>query len=222
LWLTAALPGTEHDFNKFELKPLSRSMNDLAIMAYDMASASDPTTGFASALFRDPANPAPNNNNAAYAIDAFLRAGVPAKKIVLGVPFGGGRHWAGVPATNHGLYQTVPPPAANRGAATTPANATNAANATGAASASNTAPARGGIDSLPPEADRQYWSSAGTCSVWYNNNFWSYDCPQAVSAKMSYIRAHHLGGVMFWELSHDPTGDLLHALSAPAPSGPKK
>jgi GH18 family chitinase len=42
-----------------------------------------------------------------------------------------------------------------------------------------------------------------------------------MSAKMSYIRAHHLGGVMFWELSHDPNGELLHALSGVGPSDKK-
>jgi chitinase len=203
LWLTAALPGTEHDFDKFELKPLSQSMNDLAIMAYDMASASDPTTGFASALYRDPANPQANNNNGDYAVQAFLRAGVPPEKIVLGVPFGGGRHWSGVSDANHGLYQPVTPrsaPAANM--------------------AGNGGAGRGGIDSLPADADRQYWPAVGTCSVWYNNNFWSYDCPQSMSAKMAYVRSHDLGGVMYWELSHDPGGALLQALSA-APAAAK-
>lgn len=198
LWLTAALPGTEHDFDKFELKPLSHSMTDLAIMAYDMASASDPATGFASALYRDPANPqANNNNNADYAVRAFLRAGVPPEKIVLGVPFGGGRHWSGVSDTNHGLYQPVAP-------RTAPANA----------AAGNGAAGRGGIDSLPADADRQYWAGVGSCSVWYDGNFWSYDCAQAMTAKMAYVRSHHLGGVMYWELSHDPGGALLQALSA--------
>lgn len=216
LWLTAALPGTEHEFNKFDLRPLSRSMNDLAIMAYDMASANDPTTSFASALFRDPTNPAGGNNYGDYAVQAFLRAGVPAQQIVLGVPFGGARHWSGVSDVNHGLYQPVAPkpPAMNANgdaasAAPAPASSSTASNATAALG-------RGGVDSLPPEADRQYWPAAGSCSVWYDNGFWSYDCAQAMSAKAAYVRSHHLGGVMFWEMSHDPGGLLLHALSGEA------
>ncbi len=199
LWLTAALPGTAHDFDKFELKPLSRSMNDLAIMAYDLASSNDPVTGFASALLGDPANPAHGDNYGDYAVQAFLRAGVPARKIVLGVPFGGARHWSGVSDVNHGLYQ----PAAPRVAATDAS----------AGSAPIPAFGRGGIDSLPADADRQFWPKAGSCSVWYENNFWSYDCPRAMAAKAAYVRSHHLGGLMFWELSHDPGGALLHALT---------
>ncbi len=212
LWLTAALPGTEQDFSKFQLKPLSRQMNDLAIMAYDMASASDPTTGFASALFRDPANPDQRNNYGDYAVRAFRRAGVPAEKIVLGVPFGGARRWSGVSDTNHGLYQPVPPRASGAAAISGAFN--------GAPPAANPAFGRGGVDSLPADADRQFWPAAGSCSVWYENNFWSYDCPQAMSAKMTYVLSHHLHGVMFWEISHDPNGKLLRALSGRADSAP--
>jgi GH18 family chitinase len=33
-------------------------------------------------------------------------------------------------------------------------------------------------------------------------------------AKRNYADEHHLGGVMFWELSHDtPDGELLRALA---------
>jgi GH18 family chitinase len=67
---------------------------------------------------------------------------------------------------------------------------------------------------LAGTTDRKYYKKAVTCSVWNNNNFWSYDCPQAMRKKMSYIRKRHLGGVMFWELSHDtPEGELLHILA---------
>jgi GH18 family chitinase len=48
----------------------------------------------------------------------------------------------------------------------------------------------------------------------FNSTFWSYDCPQALHKKMAYIRHHHLGGVMFWELSQDsPDLELLRTLS---------
>jgi GH18 family chitinase len=64
-----------------------------------------------------------------------------------------------------------------------------------------------------PEADRKYSSKAVTCAVWSNSTFWSYDCPQALHKKMKYIRHHHLGGVMLWELSQDtPEMESLHIL----------
>jgi chitinase len=198
LWLTAALPGSENHFQYFELKELTRSMNFLSIMAYDMASTTDPTTSFASALVCDPANTVRPDACGDRAVQAFLKAGVPAKQIVLGAEFGGGRHWVGVPAVNHGLYQPVSPPIA-------------------AAASGNAPPApQLQFETLPADADRQYWAASGTCSVWFANNFWSYDCPQAMTAKTQYVRAHNLRGIMFWELTHDPTGELLRAISAAA------
>jgi chitinase len=204
LWLTAALPGSQNHFQYFELKELTRSMDFLSIMAYDMASPTDPTTSFASALFCDPANTVRPDACGDRAVQEFLKAGVPTQKIVLGAEFGGGRHWIGVPAVNHGLYQPVAPP----NVASVPGNA-----------APTSAPQLQ-LESLPAEADRQYWPAAGTCSAWFANNFWSYDCPKSMTAKTEYVRAHNLRGIMFWELTHDPAGDLLHAISAAA-SAPK-
>jgi chitinase len=117
-----------------------------------------------------------------------LAAGVPANKIVLGVPFYG-KGWTGVQDVNHGLYQS----------ATGPAKVDGSYRA---------------LKELAGVTERKYYQKAATCSVWNSNNFWSYDCPEAMRKKMVYIRKHHLGGVMFWELSHDTAdGELLRVLS---------
>lgn len=63
------------------------------------------------------------------------------------------------------------------------------------------------LKSLPADADRKYYRKDGTCTIWNNSVFWSYDCPPALQAKTKYMKSHHLGGVMFWELSQD-TADL--------------
>lgn len=71
------------------------------------------------------------------------------------------------------------------------------------------------LKALPARADRMYYQDAVTCTVWSNGAFWSYDCPEALRAKMAYIKRHHLGGVMFWDLSHDTENlELLHILNA--------
>ena len=55
---------------------------------------------------------------------------------------------------------------------------------------------------------------AATCSVWSSGDFWSYDCPQALRAKRDYALRRRLGGLMFWELSHDTADlELLRALA---------
>jgi chitinase len=44
--------------------------------------------------------------------------------------------------------------------------------------------------------------------------FVSYDDPQSLRAKARYIRRHRLGGIMYWEHSHDPEERLLDVLAA--------
>ncbi len=191
LLLTAALPAESEYYSNFELKKISRSMDFLAVMAYDLHWNSEPLTAFHSALFHDPkdaTDPKFHNRNGDFAVKGFLRAQVPASKIVFGVPFYG-KGWAGVEDVNHGLYQKA------QGESTLPGSYRV-------------------LKQLPETADRHYYSTAATCTVWNEQTFWSYDCPQALRAKVRYVHAHHLGGVMFWELSHDTANsELLHILA---------
>ncbi|HEY6306642.1 MAG TPA: glycosyl hydrolase family 18 protein [Candidatus Angelobacter sp.] len=191
LLLTAALPAEPELYAHFELGPVSRYLDDVAIMAYDMHWDTERVTNLHSVLFHDPADPSPPPQSQYYgdfAVKAFIAAGVPREKIVFGVPFYG-KGWTGVKDENHGLYQKATGPARAHGAYRD-------------------------LKALPSSADRQYYSGPATCSVWNDGNFWSYDCPNAMRAKMAYIRSQRLGGVMFWELSHDtPDGELLHILA---------
>lgn len=191
LLLTAALPAEEECYNNFDLKKIARIMDFVSIMAYDLHWDSEPLTAFHSALFRDPkdaTDPKLHNRYGDFAVKGFLHAQVPAAKIVFGVPFYG-KGWTGVEDTSHGLYQPA------QGRATEPGTYRD-------------------LKALPETADRHYYASAVSCTLWNNQNFWSYDCPQSLQVKMKYIRRHHLGGVMFWELSHDTTdSELLKVLA---------
>lgn len=192
LLLTAALPAEPDLYRQFELKRAARYLDDLAIMAYDMHWDSESVTNLHSALFHDAADPSQPPRSDYYgdfAVQGFLRAGVPRKKIVLGVPFYG-KGWSGVPPANHGLYQPATGPAQMPGAYRA-------------------------LKALPSTADRQYYASAATCSIWNDGNFWTYDCPAAMEMKRKYVLDHRLGGVMFWELSHDTEDvELLRALTS--------
>jgi chitinase len=190
LRLTAALPAPAELYKNFELKKVIDSMDFLSIMAYDLHWDSEPMTFLHSPLYHDPADPSKppfDIRNGDFAVRGFLSAGVPANKIVLGVPFYG-KGWTGVPDANRGLYQS----------ATGPAKVDGSYRA---------------LKELTGVTYRKYYKKAATCSVWNNTNFWSYDCPEAMRKKMSYIRRQRLGGVMFWELSHDTAdSELLHVL----------
>lgn len=190
LLLTAALPAEGEYYANFELDKIIHCMDFLSIMAYDLHWNSVPITAFHSALFRDPkdaTDPKLHDRYGDFAVRRFLQAGVPASQIVFGVPFYG-KGWAGVEDINHGLYQKA------TGQATTPGSYRD-------------------LKQLPGTADRHYYKKPVSCTVWNDQTFWSYDCPEAMRAKMKYIHHQHLGGVMFWELSHDTTdSELLHIL----------
>ena len=191
LLLTAALPAPAELYKNFEVKRIAATMDYLSIMAYDLHWDSEPMTFLHSPLFHDPADPSKppfDTRNGDFAVRGFLAAGVPASKLILGVPFYG-KGWTGVEDVNHGLYQS----------ATGPAKVDGSYRA---------------LKELTGTADRRYYKKAATCSVWNNGNFWSYDCPEAMRKKMAYIRKQHLGGVMFWELSHDTAdSELLRILA---------
>jgi chitinase len=114
--------------------------------------------------------------------------GVPARKLILGVPFYG-KGWTGVADVNHGLYQPA------KGESKSP-------------------PAYLNLKSLPATADRQFYPKTVSCSVWNDGEFFSYDCPEALKQKKQYIRKLGLGGVMFWELGQDTAdGELVRTLA---------
>ena len=191
LLLTAAIPATQEDYKHYDLSTLSRYMNYLNIMAYDMHWNGEKTTNLHSALFHDPADPSKppaDTHFAAHAVQDFLRTGVPARKIVLGVPFYG-KGWTGVSNVNHGLYQA-------------------------AKDASKSPPEYRNLKGLPDGADRQFYPNNATCSIWNGGEFFSYDCPQALRLKRQYVREHGLGGLMFWEMGQDTAdAELLKNLT---------
>lgn len=191
LLLTAALPAEAELYEQLELKKISADLDVLSIMAYDEHWSSERLSNLHSALFHDPADPSQpplDKRYGDYAVRGFLAAGVPKEKIVLGVPFYG-KGWTVASDQNHGLYQP----------SSGPADAISYRK----------------LKSLSG-ADRHYYENAVTCTLWNQGKFWSYDCPEAMRAKIEYIRRLELGGVMFWELSHDTEeGELLRILAAP-------
>src|SRR5271168_1797523 len=61
----------------------------------------------------------------------------------------------------------------------------------------------------------RYWDAQAQAPWLWNaaaRRFISYDDPQSIAAKAAYVNAMHLGGIMYWEQSLDPSGELLEAL----------
>lgn len=190
LLLTAALPAEPEYYRNFDLPQISRYLDCISIMAYDLHWNTEKQTNFHSALYHahsDPSLSPLNQRFGDFAVRGFLAAGVPPSKIILGVPFYG-KGWSGVPHINHGLYQSAASPAQNGGSFRD-------------------------LNGLPKDADKRYSKEAGSCTVWYKDVFWSYDCVQSIRQKAKYVRHKKLGGMMFWELSEDTQAvELLRTL----------
>ena len=96
--LTIASAGGVDKLVNYELAQIASHLDWVNTMSYDFMGAWDLSlTGHHSALYANPANPSPSANvredyNADGSVQPWLDAGVPADKIVMGVPFYG-RAW---------------------------------------------------------------------------------------------------------------------------------
>jgi len=175
LYLTIAAAASGDYLAHTEMGRVSQYVDAVNLMAYDFSSASaDAATNHHAPLYTNPASPRKDSVDAA--VQAFLQAGVAPEKLVLGVPFYG-RAWGGVEAENHGLFQPGKPTAADF------------------------VPYRS-IRALPAQGFIRYWDAAAAAPYLYSAEkkiFISYDDPQSLAAKCSYLQVRHLGGIMFWQ-----------------------
>lgn len=202
LYLSVAAGSNAAWLENTQMGQVQKYVDTVNLMAYDYYEpGSEPTTGMNAPLFTDPKDP--RQVSADRSVREFEQAGVPASKIVLGVPFYG-HEWGDVPATNHGLYQPGKPvPGAFANYSTIAATMLNAATPDGP-SAKN-----------PDKGFVRYWDSAAKVPYLYNagtRTFVSYDDPESMALKAQYARRNHLAGMMFWEYFGDSSGALLDAI----------
>lgn len=196
--LTIAASATPQNSSKLQLGRIHRSLDFINLMAYDIHGTWDRTTNFNAPLYRSPKDPARAQKlTASEAVQNYLNGGVPAAKLVLGMPFYG-RGWAGVPPANHGLYQTSTGPAAGT--------------------------AEPGIENFDVLKARlaagdfvKYYDPVVRNAWLYDpdaREFWTFDNAQTLAAKAAFAKSKGLGGAMFWELSGDTAnGELIKAIA---------
>lgn len=166
-------------------------LDGINVMTYDYQGPWSHTTGFVAPL----RSASLSAETVSTSIDDYLRAGVPAPKLLLGVPFYAYR-WQNVPETGaHGLNATGDPVRGNL----------NQSTAVTMLATPNAKLYRDPV-SLSP------W-------VYDGNTFLTFDDPTSLQAKTVYAEEKGLGGVMIWELSGDTTeGILLRALRPATPA----
>jgi chitinase len=121
------------------------------------------------------------------AVNKLLAAGVPAQKLVMGIPFYG-RGWTGVANGGvNGLYQR----------ATGPAFGTYEA----------------GIEDYkvlaPRNAPKFYHPVTKQLWTYNGTEFWSFDDPVVIATKAAYVNSLGLGGLFSWSLDGDDANATL-------------
>jgi chitinase len=190
LFVTIATGASQEFLDHTEMDQVQKYVDTINLMAYDYYEpGSGPITGHHAPLFANPADP--EKASAANSVEEYEKAGVPAEKIVLGVPFYG-HVWGQVPGTNHGLFQPgkeVPHSYAQYGA---------------------------GPDAMLKNGFIRYWDPIAEAPYLYNAEkqiFMSYEDPESLALKCKYVLAHQLKGIMFWDYESDSSGALLDAVN---------
>lgn len=190
LYLTIAAGADNEYLAHTEMAKVQRYVDAVNLMAYDFYEPdSDAITGNHAPLYADPADPKKASTDAA--VIAYEKTGVPARKIVLGVPFYG-HVWGQVADTNHGLFQPGKPVPHTYGGYSVIAQ------------------------TMLNQGYVRYWDASASVPYLYNAQkqiFVSYEDPESITAKCQYVSSHNLGGIMFWEYSADPSGTLLRSIN---------
>ena len=189
------------------IKELARSLDWINIMAYDFHMPWEKNSGHHAALYGDAKDPVSANAfHSSGAVERYLKAGVAADKLVLGVPFYG-YGWKGCApgADGDGQYQACD------GDASGGVNGGNSYGFSHLLKQGILTPAfEGG------KGYRRYWNASARVPYLYNaqERIWiSYEDQASLKEKAGYIKRQGLRGAMFWELSADGEHQLLRTLS---------
>ncbi len=181
LRLSIAVGHSPHMLPNTDFAAIAPLVDQIGVMNYDYTGPWSKTTGFLAPLFTDPADPHRSNSIEKNIAD-YKAAGVPAEKLLMGVPFYG-YSWTGVERTNNGLFQ-----------------AGHGVHADEPYRYIRTLTANSPIYRDP--RSRAPWLYDG-------ETFWTFEDAVSVRYKVSYAANQHLGGVMIWELSEDTTDAVL-------------
>jgi chitinase len=185
--ITVASPAGPHNYNIMDLEAMDELVDSWHLMAYDYAGSWDSTSGHQSALFAHPENSKISKFSTEKAVSDYLSRGVPAEKIVIGIPLYGrsftntggiGMPYDGVGAgsieSGVWLYKDLPRPGA-----------------------------REVFDTLT------YTTHSYDAST---HELVTYDNVESVEHKAEWLTKTGLGGAVSWEASGDRVGD--HSLIA--------
>lgn len=186
--LTIATGSDQVYINHTDLKKAHQYLDFINVMCYDFYNGWFYQTGHHANLYPSSQEKF-GGNSVSETIARYIALGVPANKLILGIPFYG-RKWEKVISTNNGLYQS-----AKTGNAIIP-------------SWKIAEELRSG------KFQKLYDNSAKASYLWnaQDSIFISYETPKEIKLKSEFIKEKKLGGAMFWEYSLDNNQELLNQL----------
>jgi chitinase len=176
-------------FKHTEMDKVHIYLDWINIMTYDFYTSAAKTTGHHTGLSRS-LSAGDSIDYAEASIRQHLDAGIPRRKLVVGAAFYG-RAFTGVNPQNNGLYQPY-----ERFASVY----------------SYSALAR---DFINKQGFKRLWDEAAKAPFLWNADsatFITYEDPDSLKAKAEFVKLHRLGGIMYWEHSHDPAELLLSTI----------
>ena len=175
--------------NQIEAVKVADIVDHIFLMGYDLHGPWDTSADFNAPLYTPSGASPQGKSSIADSVQAYLDKGIPAEKLVLGMPLYG-YAYQGVSSQNNGLYSTY----------------------TSAKSVSYRTLKK---NYLSNAAYRQYRHQEAQVPYLYGSRtFISYDDAESLAAKAALARSRDLGGIGFWELSQDDGGELMAAASS--------
>jgi len=215
-------PAGAQNYTNIDLANTAKLVDFITIDGYNYHGTWDTDANNASPLFDSRKDPDFGQGlDIASTVDAYLAAGVPPQKYVMGVPlYGAG--WTGVPNVNHGLYQTstgpAPVPMADgNGTCSDLSGNTPGCDpllTPGAATYST-------LINLPANGYTNFFDPVSVAAYLYDpssQTFWSYDDTFTAALKTVYVWTRVPGGLagnFVWALKDDDTnGSMVKTLAA--------
>lgn len=214
--LSAALPAGEQNFSQIDLYGAARALDFVNLETYDYNGPFNPYTGFVAPLYQTTYDTSAMLN-IDFTVQSYLSAGVPPRKILMGIPFyayGWAITGTSSPGQNGQYVAAVNPNNPSVG------NPPNYAGTVAIqlnpilANVAATEPDSYLITNILPFS--QLFRDATTQTPWAFDglNFWTYDDAVSINAKMRYVLMHGLLGASIFEVPDQlPDGNLVNAMN---------
>lgn len=185
--VSIAAGGGDYFVRDTEMDKVAAICNYVQIMTYDLNCFTHTTRHHTSLYALAGSYP---QGNADYCTKIFTKGGVPKEKIVLGAAFYS-RKWTGVKNEKNGLLQD-------------------------AESIGGYGPGYGELveQYIGKNGFVRYWDDVAKAPYLFDGStFITYEDAQSIAEKCAYIKENGLLGLMYWEHSCDPSGELLKAIA---------